>query len=192
MAGRKASTIYLLKRAELSVRGCAELAFGTVDLTPSQYFILQLVARGEASSSAELARAMGVLPPSMSELIAPLERSGAIVRRRDPENNRILRIELTVAGQRLFARATDIAIRVEQELIKGFAQADLAHLNRLLGDLTAAAEAHSFHPKLRRLGKIAARPKTVRGVAKTPMAGFASGAKKEDRSRARISSRKIR
>jgi MarR family transcriptional regulator for hemolysin len=118
MAARKTSTIYLLKRAELSVRGCAELAFGTVGLTPSQFFILQLVAWGEASSSAELAREMGVLPPSMTELIAPLERTGAIVRRRDPENNRVLRIELTATGRRLFAKATGIAIRVEQELIK--------------------------------------------------------------------------
>jgi hypothetical protein len=57
----------------------------------------------------------------------------------------------------LFAKATDIAIRVEQELIKGFGRADVAHLNRLLGALTAAAEAHSYHPKLRRLGKRAAR-----------------------------------
>lgn len=192
MAAPKTSAIYLLKRAELSVRGCAELAFGTVDLTPSQYFILQLVARGEASSSAELARAMGVLPPSMTELIAPLERTGAIVRRRDPRNKRILRIELTGAGQRLFAKATDIAIRVEQELIKGFAQADVAHLKRLLGALTAAAEAHSYHPKLRRLGKIAAKQKTVRGAPKTPTAGFASGANREARSRARINGRKIR
>ena len=190
MAARKTSTIYLLKRAELSVRGCAELAFGTVDLTPSQYFILQLVARGEASSSAELAREMGVLPPSMTELIAPLERSGAIVRRRDPENKRVLRIELTGAGQRLFAKATDIAIRVEQELIKGFAQADLAHLNRLLGELTAAAEAHSYHPKVRRLGKLAAKPRAVGGAPKMPVAGHASGVKRQDRSRARISGRK--
>jgi hypothetical protein len=34
------STVYLLKRAELAVRGCVEVALGGVDLTPSQYFIL--------------------------------------------------------------------------------------------------------------------------------------------------------
>ena len=58
-----------------------------------------------------LARAMGVLPQSMTELIAPLEQRGSIVRRHDPANARILRIELTAEGERLFARGTEIAIR---------------------------------------------------------------------------------
>jgi hypothetical protein len=37
MADTPNSTIYLLKRAELAVRGCVEMALGAVDLTPSQY-----------------------------------------------------------------------------------------------------------------------------------------------------------
>ena len=85
MADTPISTIYLLKRAELSVRGCVEVALGAVDLTPSQYFILFLVKCGEATSSAELARSMGALPQSMSELIAPLEKTDAIVRRPDSD-----------------------------------------------------------------------------------------------------------
>ena len=108
---------------------------------------------------------MGVLPQSMTELIAPLEKKGAIVRRPDPGNKRILRIELTVAGDRLFAKATDVAIRVEQELLEKFEPGELAHLNRLLTELTAAAEAHSYHPKLRR---IAAKAKLVRVASKAP------------------------
>jgi DNA-binding MarR family transcriptional regulator len=159
-------TVYLLKRAELAVRGCVEIALSGVDLTPSQYFTLYLVKVGEATSSAELARAMGVLPQSMTEVIGPLEKNGAIARRPDPDNNRILRIELTAAGDRLFAKATEIAIRVEQELLAGFDVRDLAHLNRLLGDLTHAAEAHSYHPKLRRLTKAAMKLKGTRTTTK--------------------------
>jgi DNA-binding MarR family transcriptional regulator len=159
---KQVGSVYLLKRAELAVRGCADIAFRGVDLTPSQYFILFLTKCGEASSSAELARAMGVLPQSMTELIAPLEKKGAIVRRPDPANNRIRRIQLTPAGERLFARGTDVALQVEHELLEGFEPAELAHLNRLLGKLTAAAEAHSCHPKLRRLRKAAAKAKPAR------------------------------
>ena len=150
-------TIYLLKRAELAIRGCMEGAFGEVDLTPSQYFILFLVKTGGASSSAELARAMGMLPQSMTELIAPLEKDGAIARRPDPSNNRILRIELTAAGDRLFLKATQIAIRMERELLAGFDERELVRLNQTFEALIATAEAHSHHPK-------------VRGAAKTPAA----------------------
>ena len=150
---KQAGSVYLLKRAELAVRGCVDVAFAGVNLTPSQYFILLLAMCGEASSSAELARAMGVLPQSMSELVASLEKKGAIVRRPDPSNNRILRVELTAVGERLLAKGTDVAVRVEQELLEGFEAAELADLNRLLTKLTVVAEAHSYHPKLRRLRK---------------------------------------
>lgn len=169
MAGLPASTVYLLKRAELAVRGCVEVALGAADLTPSQYFILFLVKCGEATSSAELARSMGVLPQSMTELIAPLEKKGAIVRKPDPANNRILRIEVTAAGERLFAKGTEVAIRIEKELLDGFDARDLARVNRFFGELTAKAESHSFHPKLRRLTKAAAKTKAVRASAKRPV-----------------------
>jgi len=166
MADLPTSTVYLLKRAELAVRGCVEMAFSAVALTPSQYFILFLVKTGEATSSAELARAMGVLPQSMTEFIAPLEKRGAIVRRPDENNNRILRIELTANGVRLFERATEIAIRVERELMENFAPREVEELNRLFAALITKAEAHSYHPKLRRLGRTAAKGKPARTTEK--------------------------
>jgi DNA-binding MarR family transcriptional regulator len=163
------STVYSLKRAELAVRGCVETTFAEVALTPSQYFTLFLVKTGEATSSAELARAMGVLPQSMTEIIAPLEKRAAIVRRPDEGNNRILRIDLTAGGERLFERATELAIRVERELLEGFAPREIDELNRLLSALISTAEAHSCHPKLRRLGKAAAQAKPA-GSASKPRA----------------------
>jgi hypothetical protein len=65
------SPVYLLKRAELAVRGCVEKALSEVALTPSQYFVLFLVETGEATSSAELARATQAPAPRRE---APPER----------------------------------------------------------------------------------------------------------------------
>jgi DNA-binding MarR family transcriptional regulator len=156
--GFAVSKIYLLKRAELAVRGCIEVALAEVDLTPSQFFILVLVKSGEATSSAELAREMGVLPQSMTELIAPLEQRGAIARRPDPENNRILRIGLTAAGERLFARGAEVGKRIERELFADSDEGEVGQLDRLFTTLIARAESHTYHPKLRRLAKSAAQP----------------------------------
>ena len=161
-----ASPVYLLKRAELAVRGCVEQAFSEVALTPSQYFVLLLVKTGEATSSAELARATGVLPQSMTELIALLEKRGLIAREPDSANSRILRIELTAAGIKLYERATELAIRLERELFEGFAPRDVDELNRLFTALISSAERHSYHPKLRRLGKTAAKPLSARAERK--------------------------
>jgi len=165
MPANPISTVYLLKRAELAVRGCVDVALGAVDLTPSQYFILFLVKCGEATSSAELARAMGVLPQSMTELIAPLKKKGAIVRRPDRVNKRILRIDVTPAGERLFAKGTQAAMQIEKELLEDFDARDLAAANRFLSALTAKSEAHSFHPKLRKLTKANAKTKGPRASA---------------------------
>jgi DNA-binding MarR family transcriptional regulator len=162
------SPVYLLKRAELAVRGCVEQAFSEVALTPSQYFVLFLVKTCEATSSAELARATGVLPQSMTELISLLEKRGLIARKPDSDNNRILRIELTTAGDKLFAKATEVAIRVERELFDGFAAREVDELNRLFTALIASAERHSYHPKLRRIDKRpvkAAQARTTRKPA---------------------------
>ena len=167
--GSSVGTIYLLKRAELAVRGCMEGAFAEVDLTPSQYFILFLIKTGGATSSAELARAMGMLPQSMTELIAPLEKDGAIVRRPDPANNRILRIELTAAGERLFTKATQVAIRMERELLERFDERELTRMNQMLEALIATAEAHTHHPTVRQKAKAPARG-TQPSASKRPAA----------------------
>jgi len=152
------SPVYLLKRAELAVRGCVEKALGEVALTPSQYFVLFLVETCEATSSAELARATGVLPQSMTELISLLEKRGLIARTPDSVNSRILRIEVTAAGRKLFARGTEVAIRLERELFEDFDPREVETLNALFGRLIASAERHSFHPKLRSLPRAAAKP----------------------------------
>ena len=157
------SPVYLLKRAELAVRGCVEKALSEVALTPSQYFVLFLVETGEATSSAELARATGVLPQSMTELISLLEKRGLIARTPDTVNSRILRIEVTAAGRKLFERATEVAKCLERELFEEFDPREVETLNALFGRLIASAERHSYHPKLRSVPRTAAkaRPASV-------------------------------
>lgn len=170
MQGLENSTIYLLKRAELAVRSCVEVALSEVDLTPNQFFILVLVKYGRATSSAELARAMGVLPQSMTELIAPLEQRGAIARRPDPDNNRILRIVLTAAGERLFSRGAEVGERLDRELFAGFDEREHERLNETFTDLIARAESHVFHPKLRRITKGGASPEPLNAAGKVARA----------------------
>jgi len=165
--GLPTSPVYLLKRAELAVRGCVEKALGEVALTPSQYFVLFLVETGEATSSAELARATGVLPQSMTELISLLGKRGLIEREPDSVNSRILRIEVTAAGRKLFEKGTEVALRLERELFEGFETREVETLNRLFGRLIESAERHSYHPKLRSLPRAAAKAQPPRVARKS-------------------------
>jgi hypothetical protein len=105
---------------------------------------------------------MGMLPQSMTELIAPLEKDGSITRRPDPANNRILRIELTAAGERLFTKATQVAIRMERELLASFEARELTRMNQVFEALIATAEAHTHHPTVRQRAKTPAADKKPR------------------------------
>ncbi len=110
-------TVYLLKRAELAVRSCAEVTLAPYGLTPAQFLALFRLKHSRGVSSADLARATGIRPQSVVDLIGPLEREGLIKRREAPEHRRILRIALTAAGDKLLARALSAAGQLEQELV---------------------------------------------------------------------------
>jgi hypothetical protein len=85
----------------------------------------------------------------------------------------VIFVELAAEGEKIFAKGTEIAIRIERELLEGFDERELARLNRAFNDLIAQAEAHSYHPNLRRLSKAQQHPakpyandKAVRGAKK--------------------------
>jgi DNA-binding MarR family transcriptional regulator len=142
--------VYLLKRAELAVRSCAEVALAPYGLTPTQFLVLFQLRESEGVSSAELARTIGVRPQSMGELIAPLEREGLIKRREAPEHRRILRITLTAAGEQLLARALRVARELEEELLSSLTVQEIRHLRGGLAKLLMSAQTHEMHPMVRR------------------------------------------
>lgn len=145
-----AGTVYLLKRAELAVRTCAEANLAPFGLTPALFLALFRLKESAGLSSAELARLTGVRPQSVVELIRPLEREGLIKRKEAPEHRRILRITLTTAGERLFARALPVVVQLERDLLASLTAPELAGLRKGLAKLLANAEAHEMHPGARR------------------------------------------
>jgi len=148
-------TVYLLKRAELAVRSCVEIALAPFRLTPTQFLVLVRLRHSKGLSSAELARAIGVRPQSIVDLIGPLERAGLIKRREAPEHRRILRISLSAAGEQLLARALPVANQLEKELLTDLTAPQLARLRAGLTKLLANAEAHETHPVVRRSAAVA-------------------------------------
>jgi len=126
----------------LAVRSCAEAALTPFRLTPTQFLLLYRVQESAGASSAELARAIGVRPQSIVDLIGPLEREGLIKRREAPEHRRILRITLTAAGKRLLAQAIPVARQLEEELLSNLSPQEAAQLQGGLTKLLANAQAH--------------------------------------------------
>jgi DNA-binding MarR family transcriptional regulator len=76
-----------------------------VDLTPSQISALATIERAGPVTLGELAALERVQPPSVTVVVTRLEEKGLVVRRQDPQDRRVVRVETTKDGRRLLARS---------------------------------------------------------------------------------------
>jgi DNA-binding MarR family transcriptional regulator len=76
-----------------------------VDLTPSQISALATIDRTGPVTLGELAALERVQPPSVTVVATRLEEKGLVVRRQDPQDRRVIRVETTKDGRRLLARS---------------------------------------------------------------------------------------
>jgi DNA-binding MarR family transcriptional regulator len=146
MYKRPVGTIYLMKRAELAVRGCMEVALAEFDLTPAQFLVLFRMRDRTDFSAAALAREIGVRPQTLITLLAPLERRGILEREPSPAHRRILHNRLTPAGKKLLAGALRVAGQVEADLLANVDDKKLSLFQEVLTSLWERAEAHELHP----------------------------------------------
>jgi DNA-binding MarR family transcriptional regulator len=71
---------------------------GTKSLTASQMSVLARLEEGGASTVSSLARAEGMRPQSMSEVVAPLQAAGLVEGSPDPHDGRQTLMSLTPRG----------------------------------------------------------------------------------------------
>ncbi len=90
---------YLLGRARGVALGNLRRNSGGLDLTPPQLgALLKLMELGEASQN-ELGRQSGMKPATVHGVIRRLMSRGLVETRRSPEDQRLLLVALTAAGQ---------------------------------------------------------------------------------------------
>ncbi len=139
-------TIYLLKRAELAVRSCMEVALAEFGLTPAQFLMLYRLRDTTEPSGADIAREIGVRPQSIFQIVRPLEQKGLLKREPRPGHRTILHTRLTPAGRELVDNALRVAGRFEAEVLARVGRDQLLGLQETLGQLLASAEKHELHP----------------------------------------------
>jgi DNA-binding MarR family transcriptional regulator len=153
---RPVGTIYLLKRAELAVRSCMEVALAQFGLTPAQFLMLFRLSDNPGLSSAALARDIGLRPQSIVGLVHPLEQAGYLERETSPQHQRVLHVHLTAKGRKLVGDAMRVAGRVEAELLEELTVQQVEALQEALAIIWRRSEAHELHP-----GSIRAKAKQL-------------------------------
>lgn len=153
-----------------------EVSLGGIGLSLAEYRILGELERG-GSGNGELARALGVTPPTVTTVVDGLVRRDFVTRERIARDRRRVALALTPTGRLVLRRADEVADRHLSDLIGTATRADAQlHLRCLaattpLCDLPRGAPSSSRSPRDRSgLARGSANGRSGQGVGGTSSA----------------------
>lgn len=106
----------------------------------STWLVVLSLKQARWRTQQELAAAVGIQSPTLTRHLDNLEQAGLVARSRDPDDRRIMRIELTGEGDAAFHRMRHAAAAFDERLRVGFSERELEALRQLLTRLEANAE----------------------------------------------------
>ena len=95
---------------------------------PARLSALSVLVFGGAKTLGELAAAEQVKPPTMSRIVAGLERSGLVVIRKDPQDARRMHIRATGKGVKLLQKGRQMRIEYLANHLKTLPKGELSRL----------------------------------------------------------------
>ncbi len=127
-----------------------------IGLHKGQGFALVHLWHDDGIPQHELARAMHLSPASVSNMLQRMERDGWIRRKRDPDDQRVVRVFITEKAKKMRREAGAAFRQVEDEFSAVYTDEERVTLHRLLlklHDRFAADDAHHSPRFLDELGE---------------------------------------
>jgi len=104
-----------------------------VGLSAATWFLLTMLIEEDGISQGEVSHRFEVDPSRITRLAQRLEGEGLLRRKRDPEDNRVVRLHISPEGRHLIESRQEHREEFEERLRQGFAQEELAEFRRALG-----------------------------------------------------------
>ncbi|MGH3089095.1 MAG: MarR family winged helix-turn-helix transcriptional regulator [Rubrobacteraceae bacterium] len=123
---------YALAKVCRGRRGDIGEMLAGLGLHAGQEMVLIELFREDGLRVGELARRLGVEPPTATNMVTRLENRGLVERRQDPSDARCGRVFLTEGGKALDGPIAEIWRRSEEKLLDGLADEERGELLRLL------------------------------------------------------------
>jgi DNA-binding MarR family transcriptional regulator len=137
--------LYVMKQVELAVRAELDEIARPAGLTALQYTALTVLERRPNLTSAQLARNSFVTAQAMADMVAALQERELIERHRDEQDRRRLVLALTPAGRRLLRKLRDQVSALEDRMLAGLTDHQIAQLRQSLLSCRAALSGHLPH-----------------------------------------------
>ena len=99
------------------------------------WLILLALKQQRHRTQQDLAAAVGIEGPTLTHHLDAMQKAGLIARERDPDDRRVVRVELTDAGEKLFLQLGKAAMGFDQRLREGVSDKELESVRRVLARL---------------------------------------------------------
>lgn len=103
-----------------------------------KWFVLTLLDRRDGLSQGELSQEFGLDASRVTRTAQSLENDGLIQRKRDPEDNRVMRMYLTEGGREQLRKLPEINDQLRCRVHSVLSEEEFEELRRMLGLLAEA------------------------------------------------------
>ena len=104
-----------------------------VGLSAATWFLLTMLIDEDGISQGEVSHRFEVDPSRITRLAQRLEKEGLLCRKRDPEDNRVVRLHATEEGRHLIESRQERREGFEDGIRRELGQEELAEFRRVLG-----------------------------------------------------------
>jgi DNA-binding MarR family transcriptional regulator len=131
---------FLLSHVALAHRNMVGQKMRVLGLHRGQPPVMFTLEKHEGMSNSEMAKFLNVTPATLTNKIKRMEKAGLVIRKRDPEDERISRIYMTEKGQGIMNQVKISMQETETVLLNGFSEAEIEDLRekirRILGNIS--------------------------------------------------------
>ena len=127
-----ARAFFYIQQVEQLVRRRLDECLQPDGITAGQYMVMNLIIHHEPVSSAELARRANMTAQSMGEFIKHLEAKGFVTRTADPNNRRVIQVNMTPGGRKLLVRCESLVDQAERDFFACLNGEEIAQMRFLL------------------------------------------------------------
>ena len=106
--------------------------FRDIKVHPNQAGMLWALNQHDGLPQKELAKKMGITPPSITVMIKKLEREAFIEKHQDENDQRITRIYITEKGRKLAGYMEQVMLQMEKEAFANMNEQEIMLMRRLL------------------------------------------------------------
>ena len=125
----------LLAQLCQAYRSLSDAFMDRIDMHRAQATLLCRLFVQDGMTQSEIADQLSVQGATITNMLQRMEEAGLVTRRRDLEDNRLVRVYLTDAGREKERSITEQFMKLQEAIFEGIAESDRAELRRMLNQM---------------------------------------------------------